>query len=145
MVIVPPKPAAKARGIRTLLLLMPAEAAIPIAIGIITAVVPVLLNTADSPAVVIKTPSKISIGLPFAKPTTKLPILPAAPVSNRAAPTTNIPPKRTTLESAKPAIACLGVRTPVKFRATGAQRAVIAKGINSVIKKKATKAKIIRV
>ena len=142
---VPPRPAAKANGIRILPLFQPAEFAIPIQTGNKTAVVPVLLKTDDRPAARTITPRVRPISLPPAIPTTLSPIALATPVSNKPAPTTNIPAKSITFVLDNPERAWPVVETPVQTNNTGTVIAVTANGISSVTKKNAANARISKV
>ena len=69
--------------------------------------------------------------------TTSTPIFCARPVWNIAAPMTNMPANRTTVEFDRPANTSAGVSTPRKPRAIAAPIAVTASGMISVAKKKA--------
>ncbi|MBT9134900.1 MAG: hypothetical protein DDT38_01642 [Firmicutes bacterium] len=101
-VIIPPRPAAKASGIRSLPRAMPEAAAMPIVTGSSTAVVLVLDNAAESTAASTITAAISPRSLPPASLVKKLPALVATPVENSASPTINMPTKRITEELTKP-------------------------------------------
>ena len=111
----PPIAAANTSGIRNLERLYPDFAAIPTTTGISTAAVPVLDSTPlITPTItMIATISILSV---LANRVTKLPILFAIPVSNRAPPTMNIATNKITLLSINPAKAVPTSKTPVTTR-----------------------------
>lgn len=141
MVIVPPVLAATARpmsngeqGIR-------AATQIPIITGSKQATVPVLEAKDDMTIVRVIMAAIKGISLVPTLFTTIDPIRCANPDSNIAAPTTNIPAKRTTVEFDSPANTSFGESTPKIPKATVAPIAVTASGISSVTNKNATTAK----
>ena len=73
--------------------------------------------------------------------TTAIPIFCASPVWNIAAPMTNIPANRTTVELDKPENTCAGVSTPNSPSEIAAPIAVTASGIISVAKRIAATAR----
>ena len=104
--------AANTNGIRSLDLLYPDFAAIPITTGISTAAVPVLESTPlINPTITMI--ATINIRSDLANFVTIPPTLLAIPVSNNAPPTMNIATKRITLLSMNPAKAVFTSNTPV--------------------------------
>ena len=72
--------------------------------------------------------------------TTVIPIASARPVLNIAAPMTNIPPNKTTVEFESPAYTAFDGKTPKIPNAVHAAIAVTARGISSVTKRNAATA-----
>ena len=129
----PPKAAAKTRGIRRRLLEKPDSSAMPQTTGIRTAAVPVLERKPDMrPTMTMM--AMISILSVFAKRVTRPPILLAMPVSKRAWPTTNMPTQRMTLLLTYPAKVAEVSSTPVRLRPRATMVAVRPSGIFSRIK-----------
>ena len=127
----PPIAAANTSGIRSLDLLKPDFAAIPMTTGIRMAAVPVLERTPlISPTISMM--AMIRLRSVFANFVTRPPILFAIPVSNSAPPTTNIATNRMTLLSIKPAKASFHPRTPVTISPTHTIMEVKPSGIFSV-------------
>jgi len=141
MVMVPPTLAAIASGINSLEAGTLAAWQIPMTTGIKHATVPVLEDTEDIAMV-----TSITAAIRRTSPvpaflTTATPIASARPVLNIAAPMTNIPPNRTTVELDRPAYTCLAGRTPRIPRTVQAAIAVTASGISSVTNKNAATAR----
>ena len=141
MVMVPPTLAAIARGINSLEADTFAAWQIPITTGIRQATVPVLEDTEDIAMVTSITAAIRRTSLVPAFLTTATPIASARPVLNIAAPMTNIPPNRTTVELDRPAYTCLAGRTPRIPRTVQAAIAVTASGISSVTNRNAATAR----
>ncbi len=127
----PPIAAANTKGIKSLDLLYPDFAAIPITTGIRTAAVPVLdRNPLIAPTITIM--ATISPRSVLANFVTRLPISLAIPVSNRAPPTMNMATNKITLLLIKPLNASLTLNTPVITRPIQTIMAVRPSGIFSV-------------
>ena len=103
MVMVPPTLAAIARGMSSFDGEILAAWQIPIITGMRQATVPVLEDTEERTMVTSMIAAMSGTWLVPAFLTTAMPIASARPVLNIAAPITNIPPKRTTVELDKPA------------------------------------------
>ena len=141
MVMVPPTLAAIASGISSLEAGIFAAWQIPMMTGIRHATVPVLEDTEDSTMVTIMIAAISGISLVPAFLTTAMPMASARPVLNIAAPMTNIPPKRTTVELERPAYTALDGSTPRIPSMVHAAIAVTASGISSVMKRNAATAR----
>ena len=140
MVMVPPTLAAIARGISSLEAGIFAALAIPMITGMRHATVPVLEDTADRAMVTTMIAPMSGTSFVPALFTTQRPTASARPVLNMAAPMTNMPPKRTTVELERPAYTCLDGSTPRIPRAVQAAIAVTASGISSVTNRNAATA-----
>ncbi len=140
----PPIAAAKTNGIRSLDLLKPDFAAIPITTGIRTAAVPVLeRKPLMAPTITIM--ATIRPRSVLANFVTRLPISLAMPVSNSAPPTMNMATNRITLLLINPLKASLTLKTPVTTRPIQTIMDVSPNGIFSVTNMTMAKARKINV
>ena len=138
MVSVPPTFAAIAIGIRKREPFNFASAQMPVTTGIKDAAVPVLDNTALMIIVTSITPPIRRVSPVPAMRTTLSPIFCAIPVWNNAAPITNMPANKTTVEFERPEKICFSEITPNKPSAIDPPMEVIASGISSVMNSTAT-------